>query len=262
MRQVALTTIKGGITRQRVKGAALNDSLYDLLNGYVTSARTVRQRPGTRRIYDLPEGTKGLVSFRGVLHVFSHEPVPGIPDGVELTILQSPDGNFPIREIHFAEPFLGALYVVAEFENDATWHFWLEQAVPWEPNTVYRHGAIVAPTSGDAGLVFRARRGSDPYPLWQPNVERTTGDRIEPTIYNDFFYEAVATTGDTPRSGAVEPEWPTTDGGQVTETPDGAIAGPGGDTPPAGSEPPPDGTTTPSGGGSSPGGTRYDLRLF
>lgn len=258
MRQVALTTSKGGITRLRAKGAALNDSLYDLVNGYITAARTIKARPGTRRTFELPPGTVGLVNFNGVPRVFSNVQVSGIPAGIELVVLLSPDGSdLVITKIHFAEPFLGALYVVAEFEDGGVYHYWLEDAAPWEPDTEYRHGDLVQPTTGSPGLVFRARRGSDTYPVWSPNAARTVADRIEPTVYTDFFYQVVATTGENPRSGEFEPVWPVVSGGQVTETPDTAPGGVGGglDPPP----PPPPPTPPPDGGGG--GSPRYDLRI-
>ncbi|KKK82756.1 hypothetical protein LCGC14_2800230, partial [marine sediment metagenome] len=60
-RQENLTVIKEGLNRQRTKGAALKDTLYDLLNGFVSSEKTVKVRPGTRLTETLPANTKGLV---------------------------------------------------------------------------------------------------------------------------------------------------------------------------------------------------------
>ncbi|WP_256202355.1 hypothetical protein [Stenotrophomonas pictorum] len=64
MRQIAMSAVKAGITRLRDKGGASSDSLYDLLNGYVTAARTIKCRPGTRIDAELPEGTKGWSGSR------------------------------------------------------------------------------------------------------------------------------------------------------------------------------------------------------
>jgi hypothetical protein len=228
MRQVALTTSKGGITRLRTKGAALNDPLYDLVNGYVTAARTIKSRPGTRRIHALPAGTVGLVNFNGRLHVFSTEDIPGIPTGIELVVLRSPDHTEDdprtLTAIHFAKPFLGYLYVVAEFDDGNIYHFWLEEAAEWEANTIYENGALVRPTGGPSPVVFRARRSGSPYPVWEPNVQRDVGDIIEPAVYNNFYYEVVAVAGDRPRSGTIEPTWPPEEGALVTESPDNALA--------------------------------------
>jgi hypothetical protein len=63
---------------------------------------------------------------------------------------------------------------------------------------------------------------------------------VEPTVYNDYYYTVVDTQGTTPRSGAVEPIWPTEDGAQVTEDADGV------DTTPVGLTNPPDLTKQPS----------------
>jgi hypothetical protein len=78
------------------------------------------------------------------------------------------------------------------------------------------------------GLVFQASRLSDPYPAWAADVPRSDGafgdygqSVVEPTTYNDFYYECVLTGGTNPRSGPTEPTWPTESGQQVVEYADG-----------------------------------------
>lgn len=227
---LALTTVRGGINRLRTKGSAPEDSLYDLLNGYVTAAKTIKVRPGTFRNAVLPtntagEGvTKGLCAFDGTLHVFSDELVT-VPAGYTLHILAHPDAtpDVPIllSEINFAAPFMGFLYVSATFENDDTYHFWLQEGDEWQADTVYKLGDIVLP-SVPQGLAFQAQRLTDPGLAWAPNVTREIGDVIEPTVYNDLYYTVVDVQGANPRSGETEPEWPTEDGAQIVEDADGA----------------------------------------
>jgi hypothetical protein len=234
-RNVALTTIRGGINRQRVKGGALEDSLYDLVNGYVTKSKTIKVRPGSRRPYTVSTTTKGLVTHGGTLNVFSHIDVE-VPPGVTLYIIthpdQTPDEPIPITEINFAAPFMGYLYVAATFENGDCQHFWLQGGDEWTADTVYSLGDIVVPSVPN-GLAFQAQRLTDPNQSWAPNVLRTLGDVIEPTAYNDFYYTVVDTQGDNPRSGTVEPTWPTEDGARVFEDADGSA-----DTPPSVTEMP------------------------
>jgi hypothetical protein len=139
--------------------------------------------------------------------------------------LEDDDGNpIALEKVHFAEPFLGALYVVAEYavtdsEQGDVHHFWLQPGKPWEPTKIYRHGDIVEPSEPN-GLVYRAGRLGDPFPSWQPGTAYAVGARIEPTEYNDFSYEATATEGSSPHSGAIEPNWPTEPGATVTERTD------------------------------------------
>src|SRR6186713_1911977 len=132
----ALTVIKGGISRDRPKGAARQDVLYDLVNAYVTDEKTVKVRPGSFRRAILPAITKGLCAFRGSKHVFASEPVP-VPAGYTLHVLVHPlfEGGtanpFEIKRIWFAAPFLGFLYVVAEFDvgssgAESVYHYWLQ----------------------------------------------------------------------------------------------------------------------------------------
>ena len=94
---VALTVAGGGMTRLRVKGAALRNSLYQLTNGYVTQAQTVKVRPGTFRHTDLanfdttatPGATFGLTWYKDSFHVFAAEEVT-VPDGYTLHVLNHP----------------------------------------------------------------------------------------------------------------------------------------------------------------------------
>jgi hypothetical protein len=230
MRAAPLTVIKEGINRLRLKGGARADSLYDLLNGYVTDSDTAKVRPGTLRDATLDELTRGLVAFDGVLHTFCHIFVD-VPAGYELSVLVHPDATeydeIALEKIHFAEPFMGALYVVAEFDGGDIFHYWLQVADEWQYDTVYTHGALVRPSDWN-GLVFQASRLGDPYPAWAPNVPRSDGSVygyeasiIEPTVFNNFYYTCVLTGGTNPRSGEIEPEWPTEEGAQVVEYADG-----------------------------------------
>lgn len=91
---VGLTAISGGINRLRTKGGADKNSLFDLLNGYVTQAGTVKVREGTSRkaniaTYSGVGTTKGLLAYQGNLHVFSNQ-VVSVPAGFELHVLNHP----------------------------------------------------------------------------------------------------------------------------------------------------------------------------
>ncbi len=240
MRDVPLTAVRGGINRTRTRAGTRADDLYDLLNAYVTEDNTVVVRPGTFRRAQLPTSTRGLVAFDGTRHTFCHELVE-VPDGYTLNILAHPD-NTPelvheLAEIHFAAPFLGFLYVAAEFDDGQVFHYWLQISGTWTANTIYKAGDIVEPTDPE-GIAFRATRAGSAYPSWAPRVPRTVGDRIEPTVYNDFFYEVVDTIGANPASGDVEPTFPTTEGAQIVEDTEGVLQGSSTTTEPPGADQP------------------------
>lgn len=396
MRAAPLTAIQAGIDRQRVKGGARADSLYDLVNAYVNKANSVVVRPGTERGATLDPLTRGLVSFKDKLWTFCHQHVD-VPYGFELGVLVSPDsgvvitvpgapdtpvtatfdvtnagrgsdpghvvsatgadiigyistpsvpygtltgnqvsadmyvravyavgayatpnsqtaialclnegtpdstigpasetafdtltftdassvlqtltrasaniptgfvsggsrlwswtlssstkialaGNYTftldftipgtaavmgayeakLEKIHFAEPFMGAPYVVAEFDNGGVYHYWLQPGERWEAGKAYKAGDLVHPTVPN-GLVYRASRSGDANPPWAPNVPRYDGTGpeaasvVEPTVYNDFFYTCTAVTGASPRSGTTEPAWPTEAGAVIIESTD------------------------------------------
>jgi hypothetical protein len=239
-----LTAVKGGIDRLRPKGAALQDVLFDLVNGYVTEKKTVRPRPGTYRYANLPDGTKGLCSFDGRLHVFAAETLTP-PNGFSVHVITHPDAGgdvVPINRVFFSAPFMGFLYVVANFEGFLTdyVHFWLQTGATWQATHTYKHGEIVAP-SVENGFAYQASRIGAPNLTWAPGVQRAVGNVIEPTVYNDYYYTVVNVQGTNPRSGDTEPEWPTTAGAQISEDADGL-----GDSGDGTTTTPPDNTATPN----------------
>jgi len=223
MRQIQLSSTKAGITRLRDKGGASQDAVYDLVNGYVTAARTIKSRPGTRIAHALPPGTKGLVFFQGKFVVFSTEVIASPSPDVEIEVLRHPTvPNAPLKEIHFTMPFLGYLYVVAEFEG-ATGprypHYWLEKGEIWQPGKTYLPGALVRPTNGN-GLAYRLEGDTSAYIPWAANVTRSVGDVVVPTVDNGYKYTVIETSSDSARSGTTEPRWPTNAGETVYEDAD------------------------------------------
>lgn len=248
MRTLPLTVVRGGINRQRIRGGASANDLYDLLNAYITAAGTIVARPGTFRETTLHPATRGLVAFDGTRHTFCHGQVP-VPDGYTLHILHHPESvdgyTIELERIHFAAPMMGALYVVAEFEDRQKFHYWLQPGTTWAQETQYKHAALVQPTTRN-GIVYQASRLGDAFPAWAPDVPRSDGQTlgydqsiVEPTEYNDFFYSCILTGGTNPRSGRIEPTWPTEVGGEVVEYADGgdAVEQPAPPEPPTTDEP-------------------------
>jgi len=239
MRQQALSAVKAGITRLRDKGGASPDSLYDLLNGYVTAARTIKARGGTRIDYQLPASlTKGLVYFRGQFVVFASDPLAIAQPGYAVEILKHPDAQSTatLVDIHFAMPFLGYLYVVAEWSDGSVYHYWLQVAETWQPSTMYFEGDTVAPIVLN-GYAYVAERQTPAPPVWAAGVARAVGDKVIPTTGNGYQYTVIETVGANPSSGSTEPAWPTSVGATVTENSDGqpsgtVVNGPGLTTPP------------------------------
>jgi len=159
-----------------------------------------------------------LVAHKCKNYVFSHTPqVTSDPiKYIVATIRHPTDPTIKLQQIHFAAPFMGFLYVAAEFTDGNTWHYWLEELDAWSPSTDYEIGDRVFPTV-ENGFAYKATRPGSANPAWAPSVERSVSDVIEPTVYNGFKYTVIATTGSNPSSGLIEPDWPTESGGQVIE---------------------------------------------
>jgi len=224
VRAEALSTANAGMTRLRRKGNASPATLYDCLNAYITIAGTVKPRPGTIVDNNLPPGTKGLVSHKGKLIVFSHVPVTISNTKYESVTLRHPiDSKLAIRAIHFAAPFMGFLYVVAAFEDGSQYHFWAEELDAWEADKNYIAGDRIFPTIPN-GFAYKATRIGSPNPVWGPRIERSVNDVIEPTVHDGFKYTVIAVSGTKPASGEIEPVWPAEDGAVIIEESAGAIS--------------------------------------
>lgn len=242
MTDINLNALKAGINRLRTKGGADPSSLYDLVNGYVTIDGSIQSRPGTMRDAALPAGTKGLCAFDGGMVVFSDSPKT-MPAGYTCEVLAHPtDDTQTIAEIHFAAPFMGFIYVAAEFANGDVFHYWLQSGGTWTASTMYKVGDTVLPTVRN-GLRYQTVLKSNPA-AWAPNVPRAVGDVVQPTVYNGWKYTVVEVAGDSPSSGATEPDWPELNGAQVSEDVD---ATPTPAPPPVTSD--------------APGGDRYALNV-
>jgi hypothetical protein len=222
-RTVSLNALTEGITRLRNKGGASPQALFDLENGYVTQSGAIASRPGTVDDAELPAGTKGLMAHDGAMLVFSNA-VKSCPAGYSCEVLTHPDNpDIEIAYIHFAKPFLGYPYVVAEFATGDVYHYWLQSGTSWSADTAFSEGDVIVPTTPN-GLAYRAKRPAAPGIPWAPNVARTVGDKVEPTVANGFEYTVIDTIGDNPQSGATEPTWPTEDGATINEDADLVVA--------------------------------------
>lgn len=222
MRSVSLTSAKTGIQRLRDKAGARPDSLYDLVNGWVTAALSVKPRPGTYLEHELPAGTVGLTAFAGKLYVYASSVIAMTDSRFELAVLKHPTlPEQTLVAVHFAEPFLGYLYVVGEFQNGDVFHYWLQPVEPWTAETNYCLGDVIEPTTPN-GYSYRATRIGPPNQTWLPNETRNIGDLREPSVANCFYYEIVDILGvaspieDVP-GASVEPTWIAEDGAIVYE---------------------------------------------
>jgi len=227
---IALSTIGGGINRLRTKALADKTSLYDLLNGYVTQSNTVKVRPGTFRNADIATysgagATKGLLSYQGQFHVFATS-VVSVPPGYTVHVLSDPNSlgtPIALKEIHFAAPYLGGIYVVAEFVNGDVFHYWIQASQSeddgneWSALTDYQIGDVVIPTSPN-GYQYVASRRYPANPTWTANTLEEEGNIVEPTTANGFLYVCTSAVGSNPSTGATEPTWPTSDGSTVVES--------------------------------------------
>jgi len=169
-----------------------------------------------------------------------------------IDILRHPDPAFTghIKAIHFSAPFLGYLYVVAEFDDKQIFHYWLRQPNTWEPTKEYMDGDTVQPSTPN-GYYYKASPSTTPV-AWAPGVKRALGDVVQPTTPNGFKYTASTVAGTNPCSGTSEPTWPKLNLATVTEYVEDPIQDDPNAAPVSLPSSPPDGYTNPGGAGSPP----------
>lgn len=252
MRTIVLNTSAAGMTRLRGKGGASPETLWELTNGYVNASRSIQQRPAVQYQTKLPSTSRGLTVFNGTLYTFTAHAVSN-PGTATVKILTHPTPGFAgeLYRIHFAQPFMGLLYVVAEFDDHNVYHYWLQEPAAWKAVTVYNIGDIVQPTTPN-GFYYKATTFNAPK-AWQPHHSYSNGDTVQPTTYNGFFYTATSCSPSSPTlSGDTEPTWLAFVGALVYES----SAGNSG-TPPAPPPDPPSRIPDNTGGGrySNPGGS-------
>lgn len=217
MRPVPLTVLQGGINRLRIKGGASAARLYDLQNAYITNAGSVAPREGTLRVQTLDANTVGLCTLNGVFQVFSNTPA-SVPSGYIDNLLVNPVNTaLAVTKIWFAKPFMGFLYVVAQFSDGSIYHYWLQNNGNWAANHVYKTGNIILPLAIQTGLAYLSERDLAPNPLWAPETLTVANAIVEPTSYTGFAYQATAVAGTNPHTGQTEPVWPTIENGTVQE---------------------------------------------
>lgn len=181
--------------------------------------------PGLVRLADF-RVTKGLARYTTTY-------TPAGPFGVALAPSFYNAASYPIKEIHFSAPYLGGIYVVAEFDvpsalaaaNGDTFHYWIQSSTgsdnanEWKASTDYKIGDVVIPTSPN-GLTYVASRLLPANPVWTPSTLETVGNIVEPTVANGFKYTVTADAGLNPSTGATEPTWPISDGATILESSD------------------------------------------
>jgi len=218
-RVVTLSASKAGMTRLRYKGGASPETLYELTNGYINASRCPQQRPGTTWKFNFADPatghsgnagyTKGLVAFQGVLWAFSARAITSGSNVYKIQRLIHPtNGSADLKAIHFAQPFMGELYVVAEFLDGVIAHYWLQNVPAWQGWKLYMDNDLVQPTTAN-GYYYRANRIENPN-AWTPVTLYAINDKIQPTQYSGWWFKALAEGGaGTPpaRSGTIEPAW-------------------------------------------------------
>jgi hypothetical protein len=218
VRAYPITVLAGGINRLRVKGGAAANQLYDLQNSYITNSGAIQPREGTIRAATLDSSTVGLAAANGTFNIFSSAfSTAALPTNYVLNVLSNPNNtsSSPIT-IWYAKPFMGFLYVVAQFNDQSIHHYWLQNDGTWTSSTDYTSASIVLPPVAN-GLAYQGLRDFPPQPLWTPNTVIASASYIEPNTPTGFCYQAIAIAGNPVHTGAVEPVWPTVAGATIQE---------------------------------------------
>lgn len=199
VRSVTLNASKAGMTRLRDKGGASPETLYELTNAYINASRSPTQRPGTTWITQFSANTAGLVAFQGIFYAFTADITKVVSTGsYQVILLRHPtNGSAQLKNIHYVSPFMGYMYVVAEFADGVIRHYWVQNPNAWQANTTYQTNTLVQPTSQN-GYYYIAVSGSPP-PVWTPGTALNWNQTytVQPTVYNGVYYTSFSNTSIT-----------------------------------------------------------------
>lgn len=114
--------------------------------------------------------------------------------GNPILILRHPSNSAAtLSKIHYAKPFMGYPYVIAEFSDGLINHYWLQMPPVWTANTNYNANELVQPTSLN-GFYYLAVQIANP-PAWTPLLQHQIFDIVQPTIYSGLQFYAQTVVG-------------------------------------------------------------------
>ena len=120
------------------KSSTVSDAtrLRECKNAFVTTGKVLRKRPGLPKIATLEPGTIGLVSGNGVLNTFyefgapvTHADTRFLANELEHA-LGAGYASGSLFKVHYGTAFLGYLYVVAEYDDNSIFHYYLDGSNP------------------------------------------------------------------------------------------------------------------------------------
>ena len=122
MPAITFDRFDGGLDVRQLASSADANRLRTLQNAYVTTGRTIRKRPGLKKVADLPDDCVGLFAGLDSLWTFSTEPVDAV-DGVQNVVMPH---NVPLIGVAHVEVFNGYLYVAGRYADGQIRHSYID----------------------------------------------------------------------------------------------------------------------------------------
>ncbi|OSI16507.1 hypothetical protein BWD09_07005 [Neisseria dentiae] len=129
MPAITFDRFDGGLDLRQLQSSADANRLRTLRNAYITTGRTIKKRPGMKKVANMPTNTVGIFSgidglFTFTSDVNSPKTAQGI-DGSLIRIIAVPYNNDTLQEIVHVEVFNGNLYVAAKYVGGDVKHHYI-----------------------------------------------------------------------------------------------------------------------------------------
>lgn len=132
MAAITYMDFSGGLDRRLPISVQDANKLWTLRNAYVTLGKRLKKRPCLRKRAEGLTGSFGLKAINGRLNVFCDATSGFFPpievDSIELGAPSWANGT-PLRDVHYADIFNGFPYIVAQYENGAIAHHYVDVTV-------------------------------------------------------------------------------------------------------------------------------------
>jgi hypothetical protein len=203
MPYLAIEDFRAGVDRRRARALGRPGQLWPLTNAHINAGGEIERRKKWVKRFDLPANCFGLVWARGRLWTFGSLAEPkAMPPGLSYHRLDHPSTtNDPVMtRLVDVELFSGKFYVIADYSNGDTLHFYDGKTV----KALLDGEGQFTPTIGSVAQKLAAMIAEDGWSTVADTTANSAAVIIEGAIGQDFTVTASVLNGKTDTTQAAD----------------------------------------------------------
>lgn len=203
MAYLAIEDFRAGVDRRRARSLGKPGQLWTLQNAHINAGGEIERRKKWVKRFDLPANCFGLMWARGRLWTFGSATAPSeMPPGLSYHRLPHPSAtNAPVMtRLVDVELFSGKFYVIADYSNGDTLHFYDGKTV----KALLDGEGQFAPTLGGVAQKLAAMIAEDGWSTVADTTAKGEAVIIEGAVGQGFTVTASVLNGKTDTTQAVD----------------------------------------------------------